>query len=102
MKLIRIITVLLLFFYINLNADLINDGDKEYNNGNENKALELWSQACDGGNMEGCYKMGKLYFNRAGAKQDKRQAKVLFKKACDGGHSLGCTFYGVLDKAGVK
>ena len=101
MKHINILTIILLFS-VSANADLVSDGQKEFTKGNEEKAVELWTKACDSGNAEGCYKLGRVYFNRPGARQDKRKARVLFGKACDGGHKKGCTYYRILNAAGVK
>ena len=44
-KLLLIISLLL---GVNLFADLVNDGLKEYEKGNKQKAKELYTKACDG------------------------------------------------------
>ena len=37
-----------------LMGDSLDDGMKAYNNGNKQKAINLFGKACDGGNKAGC------------------------------------------------
>ena len=57
-------------------------------------------QACDGGNMEGCYYLGELYENGQGGAQDFALARTVFQKACDGGNMESCDNLGKLYENG--
>jgi len=78
-----------------------DDGMNAYNNGNKQKAINLFGKACDGGFIDGCYNLGIMYDNGDGVRQDKRKAKELFGKACDGGDMGGCKGYKILNEAGI-
>ncbi len=39
-------------------------------------------KACDSGVMDGCHKLGLMYFKGDGVTQDYAKAKELFNKAC--------------------
>ena len=51
---------------------------------NEQKAVELYKKACDGGEMAGCTNLGFMYANGNGVEKNEQKAAELFKKACDG------------------
>ena len=53
-------------------------------------ANALYSLACDGGNMTGCYNLGVQYANGLGFPEDDREANRLYKLACNGGNMSGC------------
>lgn len=57
---------------------------------NINKAIELYTKACDNGSYKGCTNLGALYFGGEGVKQDMKKAKELFSKACNLGDGDGC------------
>ena len=44
-----------------LYADLLDDAVNAYSNGENAKAVELWTKSCDGGNMKGCSDLGDVY-----------------------------------------
>ena len=89
-------TLLVLMFLVGVNvyADLVDDGFKAYKSGDKQKTKKLWSKACDGGIMNGCYNLGLLYSNGDGVRQDKQKAAKLYSKACDGGNMNACTNLG--------
>jgi hypothetical protein len=60
------------------------------------EARALFSQACDGGNMNACNYLGTLYDQGQGGLQDEDKAKELFQKACDHGNLSSCTNLGIL------
>ena len=60
----------------------------------DNGANLLWRKACDGGNGEGCARLGRAQFNGRGLPRDMAGAAASFKKACDLGNGLGCAGYG--------
>ncbi|MCX6077119.1 MAG: tetratricopeptide repeat protein [Campylobacterales bacterium] len=89
-----------LLLSVNLFADLVDDGSAEYDKGNKKEAIGLYTQACDGGNMHACIKLGLQYASGDGVKQDTRKAKKLFVEACKARYSKGCFGLGVLYKQG--
>jgi TPR repeat protein len=54
------------------------------------KRADLLRIACDGGNAEGCNRLGVLYFDGRGVPKDRARAHELHRKACDGGNAWGC------------
>jgi len=93
---IRTLLVLMFLMGVNVYAGLVDDGLKAYNSGNKQKAAKLYTKACDGGIMEGCYNLGVLYSNGDGVRQDKQKAVKLYSKACDSGIMEGCFNLGIL------
>ena len=57
------------------------------------KAAQLYAKACDMGNGGGCYKLGNLYAQGRGVKEDKNAAEKYLKKACDMEPELACERY---------
>ncbi|MFC2344547.1 tetratricopeptide repeat protein [Campylobacter sp.] len=49
------------------------------------KAVELFSKACEAGDIKGCYNLGFSYASGQGVNKDKQAAKKYFGKACDMG-----------------
>jgi hypothetical protein len=88
--------LILMIISLNLSADLVDDGLKEYDNGNKHKAKELYKKACDGGYISGCLNLGVMYNFGDGVRQDKFKASKLYKKACDGGYVDGCFNLGLM------
>ena len=60
------------------------------------KAFELYTKACNGGNVEGCFSVGQYLSEGIGVRQDKIRAAAFYTKACDGGSALGCFNLGVM------
>lgn len=81
-------------------ANLLNDAAKAYQNGEYQKAANLWQKACEGGDMLGCKNLGVLYDQGQGVRQDKRVAKEYYGRACDLGDQNGCNLYKSLNEAG--
>ena len=48
---------------------------------NEQKAVELYKKACDGGEVHGCSNLGTMYANGNGVEKDFGKAAHLFKKS---------------------
>jgi hypothetical protein len=57
---------------------------------------ERLEQACDGGNMEGCYNLGWMYRAGFSVRQSDTRAAELYQQACDGGEMEGCFFLGLM------
>lgn len=69
------------------------------------RVTDLFTQACDAGNMEGCARLGRVLLNAKGEQHDEKRAAELFNKACTGGNPLGCAGRGhllLLGLGGVK
>ncbi len=67
----------------------------------QQRVPSLLAQACDANSMEGCARLGILYY--AGARtvpRDPPRATALFQKACDGKDMLGCANLGTAYAAG--
>jgi hypothetical protein len=55
------------------------------------EARPLFQKACDGGYMQGCTMLGRLYEDGQGVTEDQALARTLYQKACDGGNQDACT-----------
>ena len=53
-------------------------------------AAEFYKQACDGGDPEGCWHVGKMYEEGDGVATAYRRAHELYRRACAGGSAQGC------------
>ncbi len=69
-------------------------GKTAYDSKQYNKARTLFTQACDGGEMNACNYLGYIYANGLGIPADTETARKIYQKSCDGGHLLGCTGLG--------
>ena len=65
-------------------------GDAAYNAKNYAEARQLFTKACDGGEMSGCNNLGYMYDEALGVTQDYTRARQLYTKACDGGNDTAC------------
>jgi len=61
-----LLTLILLSF--NLYADTFDDALKAYDSGDKQKAVQLYTKACHGNLMIGCYNLGVLYDTGDGVK----------------------------------
>jgi len=68
----------------------IDKANVAYESGDYNKAIELFTKACDGGEVKGCYFLGLSYKEGDHVAQNDTKAIELFTKACDGGEAGGC------------
>lgn len=57
---------------------------------NEGKALEYFSKACNGGDIDGCLNAGKYMEDGKDMKQDLFKAVEFYTKACNGREAYGC------------
>ena len=62
--------------------------------------VDLFEQACEGGEMKGCTSLGLLYQDTLGVTQDFARSAVLFDQACDGDDVQGCSLLGILYTTG--
>ena len=58
--------------------------------------VEVYQQACDGGDMLGCNELGVMYGTGEGVTQDLARAATLYQQACDGGEMWGCVNLGAM------
>ncbi len=62
------------------------------------RAADLFQHACDGGEAEGCVRLGRLHVNdasgRHGVTRDSTLAANLYQQGCDGGAMPGCIYLG--------
>ena len=64
------------------------------------RAAELYRQACDGGEANGCNGLGTMYADGKGVQQDDARAVELYRQACDGGEATGCFNLGNMYRMG--
>ncbi|SIN72081.1 Sel1 repeat-containing protein [Sulfurivirga caldicuralii] len=81
-----------------LYAGPYENGLKAYENGNFKEAVKWFKEAAEQGHAEAQYKLGLMYDNGQGVRQDKSKAKMLFGQACDNGFQRGCDGYRILNK----
>jgi TPR repeat protein len=100
LKMTKIVISILFLLNLNLFADLVDDGLKEYKKGNAKEAGKLYKKACKDGNMKGCIKLGVLYFTGDGVEENHKKAKKLFIKGCKKHYALACYHLGTIYKRG--
>ena len=52
--------------------------------------VDKFMDACEKGNMQGCYQAGVVYWTGEGAQKDRQAAKSLLEISCDGGFDDAC------------
>ena len=98
----RKITIqILILLSLNLSANSVDDGMKAYRDGNATKASHYFKEACKKKNMQGCVKLGILYFTGDGVTKNPKKSKKLFIKACKAMYPHGCYHLGVLYMRGA-
>ena len=71
-----------------------DQGKAAYDNKDYAQARTLFTQACDGGNMNACNYLGFIYANGLGISPDAKTAQEIYQKACDQGNLRSCTGLG--------
>jgi TPR repeat protein len=61
----------------------------------KSRAVQLYTDACNGGAATGCHNLGLLYYNGEGVPQNKAAAAQLFIRACDEGYADDCNHLGL-------
>jgi hypothetical protein len=56
----------------------------------QNAAARLYQQACDGGDAEACYLLGRMYEIGTGVAEDEARALRLYQRGCEGGSEPAC------------
>ncbi|MFC2750707.1 MAG: hypothetical protein ACFN38_06265 [Campylobacter sp.] len=65
----RVFVLLVVLFSVGSSEDLLELGVEAYNQGDYQKAAQLYQKACDTGEAGGCNNLGVLYRNGQGVKQ---------------------------------
>ncbi len=52
--------------------------------------VDEFMDACEKGDMQGCYQAGVVYWTGEGARKDRQAARSLLEISCDGGFSDAC------------
>jgi len=76
----------------------LEDGLSAYDKKDYKKAVALYQKAADQGDVSAQTKLGVMYANGLGVRQNTSKAKELYGKACDEGDNLGCRYYAILNK----
>jgi serine/threonine protein kinase len=71
-----------------------DQGKTAYESKDYAKALKLFTQACNGGNMNACNYLGYIYDQGQGVKVNDDMAGNIYQKSCDQGNMLGCNGLG--------
>jgi TPR repeat protein len=67
-----------------------DQGKSAYDRKDYTKARMLFTQACNGNNMNACNYLGAIYDQGQGVKVDDVTASKIFQKSCNQGNMLGC------------
>ena len=62
--------------------------------GGDSTTVSSLMQACEGGSVDSCARLGERYSIGEGVARDDARAAALFKQACDGGVMMGCADLG--------
>ena len=73
-----------------------DQGKYSYNHKQYPQARNLFTQACDAGEMKACNYLGYLYAQGLGGDQDREKARDVYQKACDQGTLSSCASLGSL------
>ena len=68
----------------------------------DKKAAKLLKRAVEHGDAEGMFRLGELYYNGQGVKQNNAKAKQLFKMAADIGHARAQCKFGIILQMEVR
>ena len=66
----------------------------------EDKALDYFTKACNGGDIDGCLNAGKYFEDGVDVNQDYTIASEFYIKSCDGGEAYACMLLGNLYRDG--
>ncbi len=86
----KVILSVCLLLSVNLFADLILNGNKEYREGSYSEAIQTYKKACDIDNAVGCNHVATMYIKGNGVKQDAKKAIKFMSKACDLSNAKAC------------
>ncbi|MCF6340094.1 MAG: hypothetical protein L3J10_04990 [Sulfurimonas sp.] len=88
------ITLALLFFCINLSANIqpefMYKAHKAYKTKNYKEAIDLYNRGCYMGFSEACVSLGNMYMNGDGVKTNIKKAKRYLNISCNRGDTISC------------
>lgn len=94
----KIISILTILFFINLNAntqrELILSAYKEYKAENYAVAMKLYKIGCSKGYDTACASIGAMYLEGIGAEKDMVKAKKYLGISCKAGNNYACEMIG--------
>ncbi len=73
-----------------------DQGKSAYDHKDYAKARTLFTQACDGSNMNACNYLGAIYDQGQGVPVDDAAASKIYQKSCDQGNMRGCNNLGTV------
>ncbi|PAF51186.1 hypothetical protein BKH43_02985 [Helicobacter sp. 13S00401-1] len=79
-----------LAFFSNLSAANLDEANKAYQAKDYEKALSLYTAACDANDAKACSSLGYMYQSGKGVKSDLGLSKKFYQKACDAGDGSAC------------
>lgn len=82
-----------IFLFSFLYADM-QDGIKEYKNGNKEKALEIFRNSCDNKEIFNCLNTGNMFLTGKVLEKNMDYAKEFYKRSCDLKVYNGCFILG--------
>jgi hypothetical protein len=77
-------------------ASAYDQGKAAFESKDYTQARTLFTQSCDGEELNACNYLGYIYANGLGIPPDEDTARKIYQKSCDGGHLRGCTGLGTL------
>jgi len=75
---------------------IYDQGKSAYDRKDYTKARTLFTQACDGSNMNACNYLGAIYDQGLGVPVDDAAASKIYQKSCDQGNMRGCNNLGTV------
>jgi TPR repeat protein len=66
----------------------------------EDKAIEYFRKACNGGDIDGCFTVGKYFEDGIGVKKDLHKSIEFYTKGCDGEDAFSCMTLGIFYRDG--
>jgi TPR repeat protein len=99
----KIFFILMSFLMLNTlaTADDFGDGIKAYYAEHHEKAVDLLTRSCEGGNAEGCFFLGEMYRLGEGIEHGDTRAVALYVESCEGGYAMGCNSLGEVYEHGA-
>lgn len=73
-----------------MSADTLSDANRAFHAMNYNKAVKLYEKSCAENNAEGCFEIGRIYFDGQIADTNYKKAISYYEKACANGNTESC------------
>ena len=79
----KILLIAYLLLGENISANLLQEGSSAYEKGDLDNAINIWTKACNKGEIKACDRLGTMYYFGYGIAQDQLKAKELYERVCD-------------------